>query len=121
MSLPGDNEQSCAALTSGELLDWQAELDSAMTELDTRLSHPRRRASDVAPEPMLPQLAQVGLTTELLDEIAWRVAQQIGRAQAAPPPPDDDQAPAAVTETPALPSGISIVIRLRKPLFSWRF
>jgi hypothetical protein len=121
MSSSGENEQSRAALTSEEQLEWQSELDSALADLDSQLSHPRRRASDITPQPMPTQLGQVGLTSELLDEIAWRVSEQIRRTHngvTAPSPTDAAAAPAAATRE--MPYGISIVIRLRKPLFSWR-
>jgi hypothetical protein len=126
MPLPGEDEKPRATLTPAERLEWQSELDSAMSDLDSRLSHPRRRASDVAPQPMLPQLGQLDLTSELLDEIAWRVAEQMRRTQslatltAAPAvgaPPAADTAPAA----PPMPEGAALVIRLRRPLFSWKF
>jgi hypothetical protein len=115
MSSPGENEQSRAPLTSEAQLEWQSELDSALAELDSRLSHPRRRASDTTPQAMPRQVGQVVLTTELLDELAWRVSEQIRRGQNAVAA----SSPAAATL--AMPYGISIVIRLRKPLFSWRF
>ena len=123
MSSPGENEQSRAALTSEEQLEWQSELDSALADLDSRLSHPRRRASDITSQPMPTQLGQVGLTSELLDEIAWRVSEQIRRTQndvTASSPTGAAAAPAAAAAAPEMPYGISIVIRLRKPLFSWR-
>lgn len=129
MSTPGDNAQprasvapSAAADSEGrpaERLEWQSELDSAMSDLDSRLSHPRRRASDVTAQPTLPRLGQFDVTNELLDEIAWRVAEQMRRTQGAlaaeAPPPEVRPAP------PALPHGTAVVIRLRKPLFSWKF
>jgi hypothetical protein len=131
MSLPGDHEKARAPEGSpAQRLEWQSELDSAMLDLDSKLSHPRRRASDVAPQPMLPQLGQVDITSELLDEIAWRVAEQMRRSAsavsapeapiaAAPLPPP---APAPVTPLPpVIPEGVAVVIRLRRPLFSWKF
>jgi len=112
-------------MTTGERLEWQSELDSAMTDLDSRLSHPRRRASDVAPQPMLPQLGQLDVTAELLDEIAWRVAEQMRRTQNAvvTPAAIAAAAPPAVQAPPrpALAHGTAIVIRLRRPLFSFSF
>ncbi len=122
-------------MTTEGRLEWQSELDSAMSDLDSRLSHPRRRASDVGPQPSLPQLGQVEITSELLDEIGWRVAQQLRRSHMAPPAPAGEAAPPAVVAAPvvaapvvvpappALPDGVAMVIRLRQPLFtfSWRF
>ena len=52
---------------------WQRELDVAIAEIDSRLSHPRRRATDV--QPTLPHLGQPEITSEMIDEIAWRVSE----------------------------------------------
>jgi hypothetical protein len=60
-------------------LDWQGELDSALADLDTRLTHPRRRATDTQRPPVLPELGHIQVTSEWLDEIAWRVAEQLRR------------------------------------------
>jgi hypothetical protein len=102
-----------------------------MADLDSKLSHPRRRASDVGPQPTLPELGQFDVTKELLDEIAWRVAEQLRRAPvvAPPPPPAVVEAvrppamrPAPVAPPPpAIPEGAALVLRLRRPLFSWPF
>ena len=108
MSSPGETEQARA--TSTDQLEWQSELDASMTALDSRLRHPRRRAGDTGAQPTLPQLDQLNLTSELLDEIAWRVAEQIRRTQPRPAPPP-------APEREHMPSGISITIRVRKPLF----
>jgi hypothetical protein len=138
MSTTGEIEQLRASVTPsapapegqpGERLEWQSELDSAMADLDSRLSDPRRRARDTAPQPMLPQLGQVEITSELLDEIAWRVSQQIRRT----PDAVDAKVGTAATAAPLrvnaaslpepedLPRGIAISIRVRTPLFRWRF
>jgi hypothetical protein len=134
MSTPGENAKSRAAATTEERLEWQSELDSAMADIDTRLKHPRRRATDNDnDQPTVPQLGRVTLTTELLDEIAWRVAEQLRRtpttpagtaapaaappraaARPVPPPPPEP-------EPERMPHGIAITIRLRKPLFRFRF
>jgi hypothetical protein len=118
MSTTGESAQPRATMTPSrahapegkpaERLEWQSELDSAMADLDSRLSHPRRRASDTGPQPTLPQLGHVEITNELLDEIAWRVAEQVRRPQPAAEPGE-------------LRHGVAISIRLRKPLFRWRF
>lgn len=140
MSAPGEDEKPRAAATPERRLEWQGELDHAMADLDSRLSHPRRRASDLAEPRSLPQLGSAEVTNELLDEIAWRVAEQIRRAQlvyapapgqapapAAAPAPAPAPAPAAAVALPPpppideMPRGISLVIRIRRPLFSWRF
>ena len=54
-------------------LEWQSELDVAIAEIDSRLSHPRRRATDI--QPALPNLGQPEITSEMIDEIAWRVSE----------------------------------------------
>ncbi len=116
MSTPSETEQSRARSAAYDgRLEWQSELDASLAEIDSRLRHPRRRASDTGDQPMLPQLGQVGVTSELLDEIAWRVAEQIRKTQpqSAQPVPEPPPQPAQV------PSGISVTIRVRKPLFRW--
>ena len=104
-------------------LEWQGELDSAMRDIDTRLKHPRRRATDSDEQPTLPQLGQVELTSELLDEIAWRVSEQMRRSM-----PFAPETPAAVEPAPAaapssresMAPGIAVTIRIRRPLFRFR-
>jgi hypothetical protein len=140
MSADGENVKSSAALATSERLDWQSELDSAMSDIDSRLRHPRRRANDSAAQPTLPQLGQVDITSELLDEIAWRVSEQIRRSQVStvvaapgaaaargsaenrspwksPPQWPDAFEPEAKSET----TNAAMVIRLRWPLFRWPF
>jgi hypothetical protein len=132
MSNNSENTQQRADMP-GEGLDWQSELDSAMSDIDSRLRHPRRRASDTGPQPQFPELGQVELTSELLDEIAWRVSQQMRRTQAAAaaadfalpaPPPAIEPAQATAAPSPArptMPAGVSMVIRYRWPLFRLPF
>ena len=131
MSTSGDNGQSRAAAHS-DRLDWQSELDQSLADIDTRLRHPRRRATDLNSEqPTLPQVGEVTLTTELLDEIAWRVAEQLRRTQTlpapatapapAPPRAAARPAPPPPPEPERMPHGISMTIRIRKPLFRFRF
>ena len=110
-------------MSPAERLEWQSELDSALSDIDSRLRHPRRRASDVASQPTLPQLGQFDVTNELLDEIAWRVAEQMKRNQhGAPATPGTPAAPVpSAAPREAMPSGAAIVIRLRRPLFAWKF
>lgn len=121
MSAPGDDVRNRAIAMAGDQLDWQDELDSAMADIDVRLRHPRRRASDQGRQPMLPELSQVDLTSELLDEIAWRVSEQIRRSQAngaaadAPPRPTMVPSP----QRDGSPSHAALVIRVRTPLFRW--
>lgn len=143
MSAPGETEKpsgtvnpSYATATEGESaerLEWQSELDSAMTDLDSRLRHPRRRASDVGPQPTLPELGQFDVTQELLDEISWRVAEQLRRqaasfvpqgplsVQAAGMLPNATTAVAPTPVAPSIPEGTAMVIRVRWPLFTWPF
>jgi hypothetical protein len=134
--------------TAPPRLDWQGELDSALADIDTRLTHPRRRASDSHRPPVLPELGQVKVTTEMLDEIAWRVAEQIRRRgetvapQAltaaltepmpaetpAAPPPQRQTAPRPAAAAPAidrrsppiaLAPGKMVLIRYRMPVLPW--
>jgi hypothetical protein len=133
MSTIGENTQDRATVAPADGLEWQSELDSAMADLDSRLSHPRRRASDKGtPPPKLPELGRVEITNELLDEIAWRVSQQMRRNQPAtvsletPAPAavqPSEMPPVVEPERPHLPSGIALTIRVRRPLFNfrWRF
>jgi hypothetical protein len=127
MSVPGENAQprataeknvpQAATERRSVPLEWQGELDTAMTDIDTRLRHPRRRATD-GEQPTLPQLGQVELTSELLDEIAWRVAEQIRRSLPSAP----DSSPEAVEPEPErMAPGIALTIRIRRPLFRFRF
>jgi hypothetical protein len=143
MSITGENAQPRATVTSpaapeaagpsSDRLDWQSELDSAMADLDSRLSHPRRRASDTGAQPTLPQLGPIDITGELLDEIAWRVSQQMRRNQPATVPmehaaraavPPAAMAPPPIVDVPPrLAPGVALTIRVRRPLFRvrWRF
>ena len=143
MSAPGENVKSNAAVAPAlplDRLEWQNELDSAMSDIDSRLQHPRRRANDSTAQPTLPQLGQVDITSELLDEIAWRVAEQIRRSQiaTAAPAPSTEPSPAsapgrALWKSPPVEwpdafepestpsSNAAVVIRLRRPLFRWPF
>ena len=119
-------------------LEWQGELDIAIAEIDSRLSHPRRRATDV--QPTLPNLGQPEITSEMIDEIAWRVSellrgdggapakatavaaaisQSMTTAETRPPRP-----PAPKPQEPEeLPQGIALTIRIRRPFFRlpWPF
>jgi hypothetical protein len=124
-------------------LEWQGELDSAMSEIDDRLTHPRRRATDLNRPPVLPEMGNVRVSNELLDEIAWRVAQQIRnngeqataanvtkalqepRAQApatarpaAARPPIPPAPPAGGTVS-GLQPGKMIIIRYKLPALPW--
>jgi len=52
MSAAGEDVTNRAATMSDDQLKWQDELDSAMADIDSRLRHPRRRASDTGRQPM---------------------------------------------------------------------
>jgi len=90
-------------------LDWQGELDSAMEEIDNRLTvtHPRRRASDRDRQPVIPELGDVPVTPELLDAIASRVAEQIRQKRK------------IGIAAPALGDGKMVMIRFKMPLLPW--
>ena len=123
VSTPGEDAQIDE--NSDELLEWQGELDVAIADIDSRLSHPRRRATDAEPPQTQPQL-----TPEMIDEIAWRVADLLkrdGRGQAA-----GTTVAAAISKTVAaapaleprrLPEGTAVTIRVRRPFFRlpWPF
>ena len=108
-------------------LEWQNELDSAMAVIDSRLTNPRRRAtdSDTDPQPRPPDPGHGTLTPDLLDEIAWRVAEEIRRnppvsvvaAAAAPaaPSPEHDH------EHAGLRPGKMLLIRYTMPRLPWPF
>jgi len=133
VSTPGEDAQSNEM--PGEPLAWQRELDVAIADIDSRLEHPRRRATDVqAP-------AQPQLTPQAIDEIAWRVADllkrdgnsqaqgpavaaAISKAVAAPPRTARPAAPPRLPPEPkGLPHGIALTIRVRRPFFRlpWPF
>ena len=99
-------------------LDWQGELDSAMADIDSRLTHPRRRASDRDSQPIIPELGDVPVTAELLDEIAWRVAEQIRQKHKIPA---GGSRQSAETAAPALQPGKILMIRLKLPVLPWPF
>ena len=114
MSTPGETEQPRATPASDERLEWQSELDASMAAIDSSLTHPQRRASDHPAQPRLPQLGHLNLTPEMLDELAWRVAEQIRNSS---PPAEPEPEP----EPERLARGIALTIRIRKPLFRfWR-
>ena len=124
---------------AGEPLEWQSELDIAIAEIDSRLSHPRRRATDV--QPTLPNLGQPEVTSEMIDEIAWRVSEllrgdggppskaaavaaAISRSMTAQAPRlPGKPAPLPEEEPQQLPHGVALTIRLRRPFFRlpWPF
>ncbi len=117
----GDSAKKSEAMSTPRL-EWQSELDQTMAEIDSRLVHPRRRAIDAGPQPTLPGLGEVNLTTELLDEIAWRVAEQMRRHTLAFPTPAAEVKPAAPTVMDlGPPPGKMLIIRYRMPLLPWPF
>jgi hypothetical protein len=117
-------------------LDWQGELEAHLADLDGRLRHPRRRATDTDRQPTLPELGQVEITTELLDEIAWRVSEQIrfrpivaaeadnpfvSEADLAAGAARKDQRTPDETRQPGLRPGKIVMIRFRLPRLPWPF
>ena len=119
--MAGDSAKKSEAMRTPQL-EWQSELDATMADIDSRLVHPRRRAIDAGPQPTLPGLGEVNLTTELLDEIAWRVAEQMRRHTLAFPAQAAEVKPAPL---PVLdlgpPPGKMLIIRYRMPLLPWPF
>jgi len=115
----GDNAKK-SEMVRGARLEWQSELDATMEDIDSRLVHPRRRATDTGPQPNLPGLGEVNLTTELLDEIAWRVAEQMRRHALAFPTSAEEARPAPppVPEASLRP-GKMVMIRYRMPRLPW--
>jgi hypothetical protein len=123
VSTPGEDAQIDE--NSGDLLEWQGELDVAIAEIDSRLAHPRRRATDAEPAHTQPQL-----TPEMIDEIAWRVADLLKRDGTSQAP--GTTVAAAISKTVAaaptpeprrLPEGTAVTIRVRRPFFRlpWPF
>lgn len=135
VSTPGEDAQSNEI--QDEPLPWQGELDVAIADIDSKLQHPRRRATDVQP-------AQPQLTSEMIDAIAWRVADLLKRdgtsqvpgtavaaaiSQAVIAPPASRVTRAGAPPLPPLPEpkrlphGIAITIRVRRPFFRlpWPF
>lgn len=143
--VPAPSEDAQSSETAGAPLAWQRELDVAIADIETRLSHPRRRVSDV--QPTLPQLGQPEISSELIDEIAWRVSELLRRDGVQPPasksmagfisesittplfvsesgaeptrPPLPPPPP--LVESRQLPHGVALAIRIRRPFFRWPF
>ena len=132
---PEDAEQIRETMSAEEKLEWQAELDSALAQIDTRLRNPRRRATD-DPEAPLPERQKPDLSGEMLDAIALKVAEHLRRspvvsmpgatAKEAPAPrlqraPVPVRQPAPPPEPePQLRPGKMMAIRFRWPLFRFR-
>jgi hypothetical protein len=134
VSTPGEDVQ---LQETDEPLAWQSELDVAIDDIDSRLEHPRRRVTD---EPAAPQNSQPAVTSEMIDEIAWRVADllkregalqapgtavaaAISKAVAATSPRAAKPTPPPLPEPKRLPHGIAMTIRIRRPFFRlpWPF
>ena len=80
--MSGDNAKMSESVRAARL-EWQSELDATMADIDSRLIHPRRRGDRYRPAAQLPGTRlRSNLTTEVLDEIAWRVAEQMRRQRA---------------------------------------
>ena len=119
--MPSDSAKPIESVGSHQL-EWQSELDATMEDIDSRLVHPRRRAADASPQPTLPGLGEVKLTTELLDEIAWRVAEQMRRhAMMFPTPPAEVKPATAAAQDAGVRPGKMLIIRYRIPLLPWPF
>ena len=117
--MAGDNEQTRAAAPR---LDWQPELDAAMAHIDQRLRRPRQSAAGAAEPPAPPAPGAASLTPEMMDEIAWRVAEQMRlNAQAFPAAPQAPQAPQAPEAPQLLRPGKMLMIRFRMPSLPWPF
>ena len=118
--MSGDNAKKSEIVRAARL-EWQRELDATMENIDSRLVHPRRRATDTGPQPGLPGLGEVTLTTELLDEIAWRVAEQMRRHALAFPTPAEQAIPAPPPVEASLRPGKIVMIHYRMPRLPWPF
>ena len=119
--MSGDNAQFEEEVVPATRLEWQSELDASMADIDSRLRHPRRRATDAERQPTMPELEQLRLTSELLDEIAWRVAEQIRQNPPviiASPEPLKTEFPSEEREE-RLEPGKMLMIRFRMPLLPW--
>ena len=117
--MPADNAKNRERVSTPPL-EWQSELDATMEHIDSRLLHPRRRATDARPQPTLSGLGEVKVTAELLDEIAWRVSEQMRRHARAFPPPADAK-PASLVKEAGLRPGKMLMIRYRLPQLPWPF
>ena len=125
--MSSDNEKRREIVRTARL-EWQSELDSALSAIDVRLIDPRRRGPDkpLDQQPGLAELAHGQLPSEVLDEIAWRVAEEIRRNPPAnitlptPPPVPAPPAPHAHAPSPLRP-GKMLLIRYRVPRLPWPF
>lgn len=127
---PGDKVHFREEISPQEKLEWQAELDSALAHIDSRLKNPRGAPGSDS-QPMLPALGQPEITTEMLEEIAFRVAEHLRRSHVVPPAPGvtpptplaaPSQRPVPVPRPPeprnsGLRAGAVVAIRFRWPLF----
>lgn len=117
------SDNAKARATAPPLLDWQGELDSALAELDHRLTNPRRRVTDGDRPTAAPPAAPVEMTPELLDEIASRVAAKIRRTYVdmplPPPRPVPPAPPADEHDAPRLKPGKMVMIRYKMPRLPW--
>ena len=92
--MSGDNAKK-SEIVRGPRLEWQRELDATMEDIDSRLVHPRRRATDTGPQPTPAGTGRGQPHHRLLDEIAWRVAEQMRRHALAFPTPAAEAKPSA--------------------------
>lgn len=131
---PEDTEQISETMNAEEKLEWQAELDSALAQIDSRLRNPRRRATD-DPDAPIPERERQEITGDMLDQIALKVADHLRRSHVVPMPgaiakeaaprlqraqaPSRQPAPPPEPE-PQLRPGKMLAIRFRWPLFRFR-
>ena len=133
---PEDTAQISETMSADEKLEWQAELDSALAQIDSRLRNPRRRATDDPQAPLPERQRQAELSGDMLDQIALRVAEHLRRSPVVPmpgttakdgPPPRLQRATAPVRQAASPPEpesalrpGKMVAIRFRWPLFRFR-
>jgi hypothetical protein len=101
--------------TAGDPLAWQRELDESIANIDSRLKHPRRRVTGEPPAP--PRTEAQGVTPEMIEQIAQRVAELLKHDGTSPVP-----AP-PLPEPRGLPHGVAVTLRIRWPFFRlpWPF
>ena len=133
---PEDTAQISETMSAEEKLEWQAELDSALAQIDSRLRNPRRRATDDPQAPLPEREQQAELSREMLDQIALKVAEHLRRSHVVSlpgavaketsaarlqraPAPVRQPAPPPEPEPPLRP-GKMVAVRFRWPLFRFR-
>ena len=105
--------------TAVQRIEPQATLDAGVSDIDLRLRHPRRRATDAEYHPALADLKQVALTSELLDEMAWRVAEQMRRHAPVVIETAEPLTALFPSEERELKPGKMLVVSFRMPRLPW--